>query len=89
MNKSISLALALVALSGCAERAPYFESKFGEAARMTRAQQIINPDASLNRDPVKGMDGKAADSTIDRYRKSFEVPPAPVNVFTIGVGGGK
>jgi hypothetical protein len=37
---------------------------------------------------VAGLDGPAADATIDRYHKSYETPPQPVNVFTIGIGSG-
>lgn len=86
--KHIALLLGLIALGGCADNMPYYNSKFGEAQTAATAQQIINPDASKNQDPVNGLDGEAAASTIDRYHKSFENPPAPVNVFTIGVGSG-
>jgi hypothetical protein len=37
---------------------------------------------------VAGMDGKAAQETMVRYRESFKNPPPPANVFTIGVGTG-
>lgn len=81
--------LASVALAGCATtKTPYLDQKFGEAVNTAKAQQTINPDASLNTDPVAGLDGQAADAVIDRYHKSYERPPAPTNVFTIGVGTG-
>lgn len=91
MHGSIRFAFAglFLVLAGCATRTPYYDQKFGEAETMAKAHQIINPDASLNRNPVNGMDGKAAAAAIDRYHKSFENPPPPVNVFTIGVGSGK
>lgn len=79
----------MLLLAGCANRTPtQVDQKFGEAVNTAKAQQIINPDGPRNTDPVKGIDGKAADATVDRYHKSFESPPPPVNVFTIGVGGG-
>ncbi len=84
---SIAGMAALAALSGCAERAPYYQSKFGEAATMVRAQQVIDPDASQNRNPVKGIDGMAGAAATDRYHKSFENPPPPATILNIGVGG--
>lgn len=80
--------LASVALVGCVTKTPYLDQKFGEAVNTAKAQQTINPDASLNTDPVAGLDGQAAAAVLDNYHKSYESPPAPVNVFTIGVGSG-
>lgn len=82
-----TLAAALL-LAGCVTRAPVVDQHFGEAVNTAKAQQTINPDASLDRDPVAGLDGQAANAAIDRYHKSFETPPQPVNIFNIGVGGG-
>lgn len=78
---------AALLLAGCVSHAPYVDEHFGEAVNTAKAQQTINPDASQNTDPVAGVDGQAADATVDRYRKSYETPPPPVNVFTIGIGG--
>lgn len=81
--------LSLMALlaAGCAENRYREEEGFGDAVRAAKARQIINPDASRSAKRPDGLDGKAAKATIDRYEKSFESPPAPVNVFTIGIGG--
>jgi hypothetical protein len=78
--------LASAALSGCAPTAPRLDASFGDAVNTAKAQQTINPDASQNTDPVAGLGGTAANAVIDRYNKSYEKPPAPTNVFTIGVG---
>ena len=80
--------LASVAMVGCASKTPYLDQHFGEAVNAAKAQQTINPDASQNTDPVVGIDGQAANHTVDRYHKSFEQPPKTGNVFTIGVGTG-
>jgi hypothetical protein len=72
------------ALHGCAsEPAPYMESKLGEAVRAARVQQTIDLDASKNTDPVAGMDGQAARTSIERYHKSFEAPPPSFTVINI------
>lgn len=74
-------------LVSCATKTPYLDDHFGEAVNAAKAQQTINPEASLNTDPVNGIDGQAADAAVDRYHKSFVQPPPTGNVFTIGVGG--
>jgi hypothetical protein len=83
-----AIGAAALLLAGCAARAPVLDQHFGEAVNTAKAQQTVNPDASLDRDPVAGQDGPAADATIDQYHKSYETPPQPVNVFTIGIGSG-
>ena len=89
---SIKLILASLmgstVLVGCAAQTPYMDERFGETVNSAKALQTINPDASLNTDPVAGIDGPAADAAIVRYHESYTNPPAPANVFTIGVGGG-
>jgi len=74
--------------AGCAATTPNLDQKFGEALNIAKAQQIINPDASQNTNPVYGVDGQAANAAINRYHRSYERPPAQPNVFTIGVGTG-
>jgi len=69
------LALLPFALAGCAETpTPNYDQRFGEAVRTAVAQQTINPDASKNTDPVAGLDGTAAEQTINNYDKSFSKP---------------
>lgn len=84
--KIIGLAGAALAIAGCTTRYTA-EEGFGDSVRAAQAQQVLNPDAPRNTDPVKGLHGVAAKSTVDRYQKSFETPPAPINVFNIGVTG--
>lgn len=62
---------------------PYLDRHFGEASRQAMSRQVISPET---RSGPQKMDGQAANSVIDRYHKSYAVPPEPVNVFNIGVG---
>ena len=75
-------------LAGCVNPAPVFDDNFGNAVNAAKAQQIINPDASLNPDPVAGVDGQAADAAMNRYHRSFVAPAVTPNVFNIGVSSG-
>jgi hypothetical protein len=75
-----------VTLAGCATSTPNFDAHFGEAVMAARAQQTINPRASLNTDPVSGIDGRAARDAMGQYRESFRTPPPTFNVINIGGG---
>lgn len=77
--------LAVVVLAGCASTTPRMDEKFGEAVNKAKAQQIINPDASQNADPVAGIDGEAAKSSIDNYHRVYKSPSAAT---TGSVSGG-
>lgn len=81
------LGTAALILGGCAHPQYATDEAFGDSVRAAQAQQTLNQDASRNTAPMTGLDGAAAKATVDRYQKSYETPPAPVNVFTIGVGG--
>lgn len=87
-NKLVFLGVSLlVALTmGCAAKSPYLDEKFGETVNTAKAQQTINPDASQDMDPVKGLDGTAANAVVDRYYKSYEEKPKAPTIFNIGVG---
>jgi hypothetical protein len=86
----LSSAAAVVLISGCVAPSPSFDDQFGQTVPTLRAQQIANPQAAIENQEraVTGMDGRAAREAVDRYYKSFREPPAPTNVFTIGVGAG-
>jgi hypothetical protein len=72
-------------LAGCAtEPAPYMESRLGEAVNTARVQQTINLEASKNTDPVAGMDGTSAKTSIERYYRSFEAPPPTFTIINVG-----
>ncbi len=75
-------------LAGCMTSTPVYDAHFGEAVRTARAMQTLNPDASMNSDPVAGVDGRAATAAMDRYNTQFRTPQADVSAFTVGVGSG-
>ena len=68
----LGLLLILTMLTACvASPPPRMDAKFGEAIDMAKAQQTLNPDASLNTEPAMGIDGLAGDAGFDNYRNSF------------------
>lgn len=48
---------------------------FGQSFRWARENQILNPQASRNLEPVTGMDGKASKEALERYRGLYKKPP--------------
>ncbi len=88
-KRALLVCIFAVLSTGCVQRTPYLDSQMGQSLSLIKAQQILNPEAGRNTDPVAGMDGKAAKSGYDLYQKSFTAPEPQPNVFTIGIGGGR
>ena len=78
--------LASFAASGCTTT-PHLDRQFGRSVDLLRAQQVINPQAGLNRAPVAGLDGKSAVAGYTAYEKTFSAPVPQSSTLTIGVGG--
>ena len=91
MNKLPRLLVCMVPvlLTACASFTSRLDSRFGESVAVLQAQQTADPAAPLrNRDRiVTGFEARTASAVVDRYYKSFEKPPRPVNVINIGFGG--
>lgn len=67
-----------------APRPTELSSDFGDSQRAAKNNQILNPEASKNLEPVEGLDGPAGAKAMKRYRKFFDTPP-----FGSKKGGGK
>jgi hypothetical protein len=61
------------------------EMDYGTSFKLSKFNQILNPEAEKNLEPVTGMDGQAAKATLEKYRKDFEKPPAPPT-YTLSFG---
>lgn len=68
---NLAVTALLLGLSGCMSTSPAWDARFGEAARVAAAQQVIDPMASQSADMVSGVDGKAAQGAISEYNKTF------------------
>lgn len=83
---SVIVAALAAGVTACMSPTPNLDQKFGEAVNQAKAQQTLNPDASLNTDPVAGLDGIAANAAIDNYSKSVKAQPEPATIINIGGG---
>ncbi|MBS1170255.1 MAG: hypothetical protein H6R01_1173 [Burkholderiaceae bacterium] len=75
-------------LTSCASSTPEWDATFGDSVRANVAQQVINPEASKNTNPVNGLDGQAAEHAMERYQKSFKQPEPQSSVLNIGISSG-
>jgi hypothetical protein len=85
----IGLGMVFLFFAGCAEICPgpsLVQRDYGNSYKQAKHNQILNPDAAKDLEPVTGFDGKAAQKTIERHRKDFE-KPAPPPTYVLGVGG--
>ena len=61
------------------------ELDYGTSFNLMKFNQIANPEAEKNLEPVTGLDGQAAKATLDKYRKDFE-KPAAAPAYTLSIG---
>ena len=89
MKKLFAAALlcqgSLTLLTACVPTTPNWDSQFGDAARLSVAQQTLNPDAGQTA-ISESVDGNASREAMGRYRSSFKEPQPNSSSFTIGVG---
>jgi len=80
----LSTTLALFFISGCAQPSRVDKSH-GRSVKQALVNQILDPEAEKNLEPVTGLDGKAGQAGIDKYRKTFEQPhEGPRSSFQTG-----
>jgi len=67
----LCFALAIFLLA-CAARPTRVQKNFGKSVEQAKVNQILDPEAEKNLEPVTGLDGKAAKGAIEKYRMTFE-----------------
>lgn len=73
-------------LAGCAEQPTAVDRQFGQSIRRVQTEQSIHPHDVPPAYPPLVSDAVSGKSAIERYYKSFDLPPTPGNVLNIGVG---
>ena len=87
---SVGLIILLILMAGCAKPFSRLDRDRGNAFHLAIANQTLHPESAKNLEPVTGMDGKAAQTVTERYRKDFEkTAPALPYTLTIGSIGNK
>ncbi len=68
----IGLTAALLISSGCAARETMLDRNWGSSFESAKSNQILDPEAGKNLDPVVGFDGQAAGISMEKYRQGFK-----------------
>ena len=63
----IVFSIVLLFFAGCAYNT--LETNWGSSFEASKTNQIANPDASENLDPVVGLDGQLAEKNMESYRQ--------------------
>jgi hypothetical protein len=84
LHATIIIASMGVMLGACAPTT--ISPNWGVAYQNARVNQIFNPDAGEQLDPVVGQDGKANAIAMDAYRKTFESPDAKFDKSIVSSG---
>jgi len=78
MKAGLIIALGLmIFLAGCAGVPSRLEVNSGASFKLQKFNQILDHEAGKNLKPVEGLDAKATEKALEKYRKSFEKPPEP------------
>ena len=62
----ITLSIVLLLFAGCAYNT--LETNWGSSFEAAKINQIANPEAAENLDPVVGLDGELAQKNMESYR---------------------
>lgn len=85
----LCVVLTIFLISACAGPTRV-EKHFGKSFKQARLSQILDPEAERNLEPVTGLDGRASQAGIERYRKSFDpVVEVPQTIIQTGTQVGK
>lgn len=77
--------IACAGLLAACSTTPDLDAKHGDAVRMAKQLQTLNPTAPMGNNPALGIDGQSAVNTQGRYHESFKAPPT--NQSILGIGG--
>ena len=79
-------AAIIILLGGC--MASRIDADYGTSHKLSKINQILNPDAEKNLEPVEGLSGIAVDGLVDRYETGFK-KETPTPTFSLSVTGAK
>ena len=86
----IGIFSGMLFIASCAGTTPYSEDSltnrnWGISKETAIYNQMLNPDAAQNLDPVSGLDGSASTNNVEKYKNSFKEagPKEIVNILKL------
>ena len=64
----LACSITLLLFAGCSTQST-LDTNWGSSFEAAKTNQIANPEASKNLDPVVGLDGQFAERTMESYRQ--------------------
>jgi len=90
--KIIGIIAALSVFSGCgtfSQKETMLDRNWGTSLETAKQDQILNPGAEKNLDPVVGLDGQAAAAGMQSYRKGFIKKEQQAQKMELTIGNSK
>ena len=78
------LSMVLLAI-GCSIQETELDRNWGRSFEAQKFNQIINPDAGQNTEPMIGVDGKIADRNVLNYQKGKKKKSAAPSFGILGI----
>ena len=93
LNRCLTLTgliVALVMFPSCGgkplvQKDTMLERNWGRSYESAKYNQMLNPEAGKNLEPVVGTDGQTAERTIEKYRKGESKKQQPRQYGIIGI----
>jgi len=76
--------LMLVLILGCGPTR--LEMDYGTSYQLQKHSQTLNPQAEKNKNPVVGLNGKAAQNAVEKYQKGFEKSTQSSTSYQFSIG---
>ena len=90
MRRLLCLSAGVIAiaalLAACSTGTSRLDADYGTSYKRALVDQALNPDAGRNLEPIYGMNGIAAENTMDKYFKSFEEKKTQTPTYTVPIG---
>ena len=80
----IAFSITLLLFAGCTHST--LEENWGSSYEAAKVNQIANPEASENLDPVVGLDGQLAEQNMESYRQGCKGDEKPTT-YNLRLGG--
>jgi len=85
--KTLAILGWVIFFAGCSQmqKETLSDKNWGRSYEAAKYNQLLNPDAAKNLDPVDGIDGQAANNNVEKYRDSFKGGKSEetVNIFKL------
>ena len=77
----------VIFFAGCSQmqKETLSDKNWGRSYEAAKYNQVLNPDATKNLNPVDDLDGQAANNNVEKYRDSFKEKrnQETINIFKL------